>query len=41
MTAARLFYLGRHVYCGVIREQEISAYSDGQVTFHYSASFLP
>lgn len=30
-----LVYLGRYLYRGVIREQDIVAYSNGQVTFRY------
>lgn len=33
--AAALIYLGRYLYRGVIREQDIVACRDGQVTFRY------
>lgn len=33
--AAALIYLGRYLYRGVIREQDIVACGDGQVTFRY------
>lgn len=33
--ASALIYLGRYLYRGVIREQDILAYDDGQVTFRY------